>query len=131
MSRYISQEKRVGSDFACFVRLSVVFFECYFKPFLCLLDVEKPKKFRDFTLSPHQGFVMDLTAPPPPQTPQLLFALRAYSYNLGTFGATEVDFFTCITPDFVSLRILFECRKIRTRKTPNTNTFYAVCCKYV
>ena len=59
-SRYISQEKWVGSEFACFVRLSIVFFECFFKPFLCLLDVKKPKKISGLhPLSPHQGSVMD------------------------------------------------------------------------
>ena len=32
---------------------------------------------------------------------------------------------------FVSLRIQFECGKVRTRITPNTNTFYAVPCNEI
>ena len=42
-SRYISQEKRVDLELPCFVRLPVVFLECYLKLFLCFLDVKKPK----------------------------------------------------------------------------------------
>ena len=38
----IRNDKWVDSKFACFVRLSSAFFECYFKP-LCFLDVKKPK----------------------------------------------------------------------------------------
>ena len=36
------------------------------------------------------------------------------------------EFFWSVFSDCVSLRIQSECRKIRTRKTPNTDTFHAV-----
>ena len=50
-SQCISLEKWDGSEFACFVRqidnsiyiIDNSIFECYFKPFLCFLDVKKPK----------------------------------------------------------------------------------------
>ena len=44
-SQYISQEKGVDLEFPCFVRLPVVFFECYLKLLLCFMDVEKPNHF--------------------------------------------------------------------------------------
>ena len=66
-----SQEKWVDSEFACFVRLSIVFFECYFKLFLCLL--EKAKKF-----SP-PGFCHE------PRPAAAFCAVCVWcSYNLGT-----------------------------------------------
>ena len=93
-SWYISQEKWVGSEFACFVRLSIVFFECYFKPFLSF-GCQKNKTFSG-TLppKPHQGPAMDpigsLQHLPDPKLPFL--------YNLGAFGATNVNFFSVLTP---------------------------------
>ena len=96
-SWYISQEKWVGSEFACFVRLSIVFFKCYFKPFLCLLDIKKPKKFLGLCPSepppwPCHGPTRGLTSPPrPPAT--FCSTCVSCSYNLGTFCATNVDFF--------------------------------------
>ena len=62
-SRYISPEKWGGSEFACFVRLSIVFFECYFKPFLYVFWTSKSQKIWGEglrPLSPHQGPAMDL-----------------------------------------------------------------------
>ena len=95
-SWYISQEKWVGSEFACFVRLSIVFFECYFKPFLCLFNVKKPKKILGpCPPKPPPGPCHEparrLTALPP--DPQLLFVLCvSCSYSLCPYSATNVDF---------------------------------------
>ena len=76
-SRCISQEKWNDSEFACLVRLSIVFFECYFKPFLCLLDVKKPKYF------PHQGSAMNID-------------FRTPSCFPDTFSATNINFFSVL-----------------------------------
>ena len=86
-SRYISPEKWGGSEFACFVRLSIVFFECYFKPFLCLLDVKKPKNLGGGTPPPEPppgpcyGSATGLTAARGFQTPSC-FALRAFHAHI-------------------------------------------------
>ena len=62
--RYISQEEQVGSEFACFVKLSIVFFECYFKPFLCFFTFSGV-----LTHEPSKGLCQEpiggLTARPP------------------------------------------------------------------
>ena len=101
-SRYISPEKWGGSEFACFVRLSIVFFECYFKPFLCLLDVKKPKHFLGLLpLSPHLGPAMDsLGGLQNPQDLQLLFALRAFHAHIiwAPSALPMSTFFFCINP---------------------------------
>ena len=94
-SQYISQEKWVHCEFACFVRLSIVFFKCYFKLFLCLLTSKSQKIFLGLhPLSPHQGPAIDPLGVPA----ALSTTCISCSYNLGTFGATNVDFFFCINP---------------------------------
>ena len=76
-------------------------FDCYFKPFLCLLDVKKPKIFRGLRPKPPpgpcHGPAMRLTAPP---RPLAVFSAKrvSCSYNLGAFGAADVDFFSVLTP---------------------------------
>ena len=58
------------------------------------------------------------------------FMIEAYSgWTLSTFGVFLVHIFShsdWIRRDTVSFRIRSECRKIRTRKAPNTDTFHAV-----
>ena len=52
-----------------------------------------------------------------------LLALRKKCLYLEIFGYV----YSRVGTEYgVSLRILSECRKIRTRKTPNTNNFYSV-----
>ena len=99
-SRYISPEKWGGSEFACFVRLSIVFFECYFKPFLCLLDVKKPKNLGGGTPPPGPPtrallwICYGAYSCPGLPDPQLLCTTRvSCTYSLGVAGATNVDFF--------------------------------------
>ena len=57
--------------------------------------------------SPHQGPATDplggLQQPPPPRAPPAFCATRvSCSYNLGAFGATDVDFFSVLTHDMGS-----------------------------
>ena len=88
-----------------FVRPSEVFFGCYFGLSLVLLEFKKPKHFQglcswvstiSFNLPP---------PPPPPSAPPrqicswfLHYAHVSSSCNLGAFDATDVDFFSVLTP---------------------------------
>ena len=113
-SRYISLEKWIGSEFACFVRISIALFECYFKQFLCLLDVKKPKNFwRLRPLSSHQGPAMDpLGGLQHPQTSSCF--LRYASFMLIQFGRLRHyqcwHFFFCINPWCRKVFLLWLCR---------------------
>ena len=102
-SRYISQKIWVDSKFACFVRLSIVFLECYFKPFLCLLEVKTKLISGALPPEPLPGlchkrgglialfFVFTGFLAPPDQ-------VVLCSNNLGAFGATDVIFLSVPTP---------------------------------
>ena len=49
------------------------------------------------------------------------------AWKVSVFGVFLVRIFPHL--DWISLRILSECRKILNRKPPNTDTFHAVCSK--
>ena len=70
----------------CFASLSKAFFECYFKLYLCLLDV-KPKHFRGVCpLSLHHSSAMDLLGaysnPRPIATFHVIQVFRAHMIGL-------------------------------------------------
>ena len=87
-----------------FVRPSKVFFGSYFRLSLFLLEFKKPKHFQGLCSWVSTISVMDLLGdlqPPPPRStdPDLLhYAHVSSSCNLGAFDATDVDFFSVLTP---------------------------------
>ena len=88
-SWYISQEKVVDLELPCFVRLPLLFLECYLKLVLCFWDVRKPKYYPNRAL------------PWTSQTPGYFwhYAHVSCSYNFGAFSVTNVVFFfSVLTP---------------------------------
>ena len=100
-SWYISQEKWVGSEFACFVTLSIVFFECYsFSCFYVLWTSKSQKHFGDFTpWAPTRAPVGDLQHSP---DPQLLFVICAFHAHIiwAPSALPILTFFSVLTPAY-------------------------------
>ena len=100
-SQYISQEKWVGYEFACFVKLSIVFFECYFKPFLCFFTFSGV-----LTHEPSKGLCQEpiggLTVRPPAAFCASLF----YAHIIWALLVLPMStFFPVLNPDYIQLFI--------------------------
>ena len=87
-SRYFSQEKGVEPEFPWFVRLPIVFFECYLKLFFCFLDVKKPNHF------PKRALPWTL------QIPSCIMRMF-HAHMIWVPSALPIStFFSVLTPDF-------------------------------
>ena len=104
-SGYISQEKWVGSEFACIVRLSLGFFECYLSRFYIFWTSKSQKIIVDSPpLIPYQGPAIDLLGGlQHPPDPQLLFALCAFHAHIiwAPLALPMSTFFSVLTPDCI------------------------------
>ena len=110
-SRFISQEKWVGSEFACFVKtINIIFVNVIMRSFYVFGMLKSQTIFKGFSPWNSKKALpwtrrWKLTAPPPPHPPLphqtfscfLRYSHVSCSHNLGTFGATEVDFFSVLT----------------------------------
>ena len=100
-SWYISQEKWFGFEFACFVRLSIVFFNVNLSFFMSF-GHQKAKKFwgalsPDPPLGLYHGLAWGLTINSRPPATFCIMCVSC-SHNLSIFDTTNVDLLFCINP---------------------------------